>query len=232
MQKFKFVKKNDVAAFYKLKDRKLFGDKLLAQIEWPAGVQRLVFDFAPCVPRGGYLNPPVSKKYSVRVASYAAKKDIKVPAGFKPVPGLELIPVESSPAFRKLVSEKFHSFYVRPIRKYVAKSFIKECDNFYAGNLKNCSNMMLTYKGRGIGVVSTMPSNVKGKPGTLVPWVFIYGKLPAPAAASVRPLIAQWLRKQTKGRIGTIEHAQSLKTQKFFSSIGFKPARYTVEPMT
>jgi hypothetical protein len=43
--------------------------------------------------------------------------------------------------------------------------------------------------------------------------------------------VAKWLRGHSTPLLGTSEHGASKKTQKFFSSLGFEPSRFIVDPL-
>lgn len=229
MKNVKLVSKDAGSAVYSIKDHKQFGSKLLKELGWPAGPKYQAFEFKPFAPRQGYLNPAVPAGCSLRVAYYAKPGQIKVPAGFKPAPGLELVPSKNFPEFKKLNKTSIYREYLNPLKRYISPAFIKSCDEFIDVDLKKCRNMLLKHDGRTVGVASTLRSKVKGKPGTLVAWIWIDPKLPKAVRESARHLVAKWLRGHSTPLLGTSEHGASKKTQKFFSSLGFEPARFIVD---
>lgn len=231
MKNVKLVNKDASSAQYSIKDHKQFGAKLLKEIGWPVGTKYQAFEFKPFAPRLGYLNPAVPSGRSLRVAYYAKPGQIKVPAGFKPVPGLELVPSKNFPEFKKLTKTSIHREYINPLKRYVSPAFIKICDDFIDDDLKKCRNMLLKHDDRTAGIASTFRGKVKGKPGTLVAWIWIDSKLPKAVRESARHLMAQWLRGHSTPLLGTVEHGASKKTQKFFSSLGFEPSRFIVAPL-
>lgn len=229
MKNIKVISKDKMAVVYGIGEHKAFGAKLLKEVGWPEGPQYQAFEFKPVAPRAGYLNPSVPKGYSLRVAYYAKPGQIKVPAGFKPVTGLELLPCKNFAEFKKLTETSLSREYLAPCKRYISKSFMKDCDEFIARKLKKCRNVVLTLEGRTVGIASTVPGKVKGKPGTFVAWVWIDAKLPKIAQDSARGLVAKWLRGHSTPLIGTSEHGVSKKTQKFFTSLGFTAQRYVVD---
>lgn len=232
MEKARFIKKHGKAVFYRLSDHKDFCDGLISRTDWPADAERLVFEFDPFSPKGGYLDPRIdAKKYSLRIAYYANKKDIKIPATFKPDPDMRLVPPRRFSDFKELSKRTLEEFYVRPIRKYISRGFLKASAHFTENILKKCRNAVLFRKGKTIGLVSTFSGNVKEKPGTFVAWVWVDPKVPAKVRRSAELMMAKWIVGRSRGRLGTGEHAKSRKTQKFFSALGFRPERYIVEPM-
>ncbi len=228
MKSLKLMKKTSEFALYSLKDRKLLNDKLIEETQWPA--PRLVFEFKPGSPKDGYVKAAVSKKYSVRVMYYAAKKDIKLPK-VRPTASLALVPARDFKEFSRLNKTTLFREYIRPLRPYLRADFVKECAKFAEGPLRKCRNMVLTRDGRTVGIASTLKARAKGKPGNLVAWIWLDGKLSKTERDGGRLLIAQWLRSHASGLFGTAEHIQSRKTQKFYSALGFRPMRYIVEKM-
>jgi hypothetical protein len=204
-------------------------DKLMEAVDWPAGVKRAVLEFKPFMPKSGYLAPRISDKYSVRVMYYAVGKDIKLPVNFKAPTGLELVPATDLAAFRKLMKLGFQRDYVIPIKRYVTAEFMKRADEFLAKSLKKCRNMLLTWNGRNVGFVSTMEGKDAGKPGTLIAMLWIDPKLTPTLRKDAKAVISKWLKENARSRMVTGEHIKSVKSQKFFSSMGFKPGRYSVE---
>ena len=231
MKNVKLINKDASSALYAIKDYKQFGAKLLKEIGWPVGPRYQAFEFKPFAPRQGYLNPAVPSGCSLRVAYYAKPGQIKVPAGFKPAPGLELVPSKNFPEFRKLNQTSLYREYINPLKRYLSPAFIKSCEDFIAGNLKKCRNMLIRHDGRTVGIASTFRGKVKGKPGTFVAWIWIDSKLPKAVRESARHLVAKWLRGHSTPLLCTAEHGASKKTQKFFSSLGFEPSRFIVDPL-
>lgn len=229
MKNVKLVSKDATSAVYSIKDHKQFGSKLLKELGWPAGPTYQAFEFKPFAPRQGYLNPSVPSGCSLRVAYYAKPGQIKVPAGFKPAPGLELILSKDFKEFQKLTKASLQREYIGPLKRSISPAFKKVYGHFINEDLKKCRNMLLKHDGRTAGVASTFRGKVKGKPGTLVAWIWIDSKLPKPVRESARHLVAKWLRGHSTPLLGTVEHGASKKTQKFFSSLGFEPSRFIVD---
>lgn len=229
MKNTKFVKEESGLAFYKLADHGSLTDKMIKTLEWPAGIKRMIFDFKPLSPKSGYLAPKISGKYSVRVMYYAAGKDVKVPAGFKAPEGMAVAPAKDFTAFKKLMRLAFRRDYVRPIKSYITADFMKRSDEFFANSLKKCRNLLLAWNGRNVGLISTMAYKDGGKPGTLIAQLWVDPKLTLALRRGAEGLIAKWLRENVRSRMVSGEHAKSVKSQKFFSSMGFKAGRYSVE---
>ena len=231
MKNVKLVSRDKDSAVYRIKDYKQFGPKLLNEIGWTEGPKYQAFEFKAFAPRQGYLNPVVPAGCSLRVAYYARPGQIKVPAGFKPLPGLELVPAKNFPEFRELNRTSLYREYIKPYKSRLSRAFIKLCDDFIDGDLKKCRNMVIKLKGRTVGIASTAKGKAKGKPGMFIPWIWIDPKLPKAVRENARHLVAKWLRGHSTPLLYTAEHGFSKKTQKFFSSLGFKPERYIVDSL-
>ncbi|KAF0124885.1 MAG: hypothetical protein FD189_2150 [Elusimicrobia bacterium] len=228
MQKAKLVKREKGLAFYKIAGHAALTDKLIESLDWPANIKRLVFDFKPVAPSSGFLSPKISNKYSARIMYLASKGDIKLPAGARNVGGLRLVPAKDLRIFRKGMERAFME-YVRPIKSYVTPEFMKRSDEFMEKQLKRCRNLWLEKDGRNVGLVSILAYREGGRPGTLVAQIWIDPKLPPALRRDAKAVISGWLRKNVKSRMITGEHAKSVKSQKFFSSMGFKAGRCSVE---
>lgn len=229
MGKVKFIKKENGRAFYKLSDHKVLTDKFIESMDWPVNIKVLVFDFKPFAPKAGWISPKVSDKYPVRVIYYASSKDLPPLPGSGRQDGLELVPVKDLGAFRKVMGSVLKNEYVRPIKRYITAEFMKSSNEFMAKQLKKCRNLWLKKDGRNIGFLSTMSYKYGGKPVTLVAQVWIDAKLSPALRRDAKAMISGWLKKNIKNRMVTGEHAKSVKTQKFFTSMGFKAGRYGVE---
>lgn len=234
MEKAKYVKTVEGFAFYKLRDAKDLDRKLIRDALAESGAKHLVFDFKAFAPKKGYIDIKMDKGLSLRLGYYAARKDIRVPAGFKPKPGLELMKVSAKdfPAFRKFSDSMLEKHYRGPIKEHISREFTRSSKKFSATRLKDCDNAFLTWNGARAGLVSSIDWKLQGsKLGTLVGWAFIDPKLSPALRENAKQLMVKWLLANGRGRFGSAEHAKSHWTQKFFSSIGFKPQRYIVETL-
>lgn len=232
MKNAEYVKTVKDVGCFRLKDSKSFSRELIREAFAACDAKSLVFDLKPFAPRKGYIDMKMDKGLSLRLGYYAARKDIRIPSGYKAMPGLELREVTGKdfPEFRKYTDRMIELHYRRPIKDHISRQFTKSCRDFSSKVLRKCDNARLFVNGEQGGAVSCIDWKLQGgRLGTLVAWVYIDSKLPAKVRESAKWLMTKWLLAHGRGRFGSAEHAKSHATQKFFNSIGFRPERFIVE---
>lgn len=194
----------------------------LAGIKWPEGVKPV--HFYPRKQEGKIyelLRRNIPAKYNVRLVYRAEKKALRVPA---PVPGGAGIKIEAARTRSGLLRD-FKSGYLRDFLKfYYPKSkwqaTFSESLKFFE---KMPDNMALrVVKGRTCaGLMLLLAHNYRGKPATLVGWVWLRKTLTISERRQVQHLMLSWLKRRAGGVVVAGVDGFNPWSQGFFRKAGF-----------
>jgi hypothetical protein len=194
----------------------------LAGIKWPEGVNTAYF-YPKKQEEKLYelLRHNIPAKYNVRLVYHARKQALQVPA---PVPGGAGVRIEAARS-RSVLLRDFTTSYLRDFLKlYYPKSkwrtTISESLKYFE---KMPADMALrVVKGRTCaGLMFLLAHKYKGKPATLVGWVWLRKTLTISERRQVQHLMLSWLKRRSGGVVVAGVDGFNPGSQGFFRKAGF-----------
>ncbi|MFC1521789.1 GNAT family N-acetyltransferase [Elusimicrobiota bacterium] len=201
-------------------------DSSLADIAWPEDIREYAFRFKNPIKTGtiNLLEQRLSSCYMAKVGFVAHKDkipDMKIDPEqdhirWKAFSNIDTLRAETK---RTLLEKLYY-----PNTQYLDNSFAKDIDDYAKKYVTIDGSRRLMKSNEAIGIVTvTNLHDCSGHALDHLGWILIDGKLSDDERNTAHAKLAAWLKTYAAGTIQAFIHHFNLRSQKFFSRLGFEP---------
>lgn len=228
--KLKLMKRGADRMTYSLPSLKLFSERLVASMEWPADKPILAFRFPPRkAPKGVPIQDMISRrKYLCRTTYIGNKRDIPAAAADGGKYGLKLAPFASMEAYRKACLRTHAEYFIKPFRDYQERDYKKENRDYFKNLFPSTKGIGIRKGGKLVAMISVLYTPDDGKayrPLSWITWVWVDGRLPKEERKAAHGMLGGWLKRLPGKYFGGAIHAVNLKSQNWFIKMGARPVQ-------
>ena len=217
------VKKIGEKAIYSIPKVEALTGNFLDSFQWQPGVSIAIFCPDEGVQGKESSLAKVSEKHSLWILYSADKSDLRIPDDARdPATALNVADLPDTAELTRLFIDTRDEYY-RGINKTMTAWQIVQRASFIEKQLPGSKRVCVWRQKVPVALLMlTQAKDLQGATVDWVPWVWISRSTPVDERRFIRARFAEWLRGNVSEKVQCVVSTYNVRSQKFFSDLGFR----------